>query len=260
MTSKPPIRQVQAVVYSRSVTSFTGTMSLRKRLYSAYTSQHAGRGDEWAAALAYRREIRPALPPPGVGPIIDIGCGQGQLVRSLLEDGYTAEGVDVSPEQVEIARRSGLTQIARGDYRAVLRDRQGKFAAVTATDFLEHLVKEEVLETFDLVASALSPGGVFVARVPNAVSPLGGHIRHGDFTHESWYTALSIRQLAAAAGFGDVVVKPCEPVVHSLASATRAGVWKLVSGFFKVALAAETGMLHGHVVTQNLVFSARKPG
>ena len=39
------------------------------------------------------------------------------------------------------------------------------------------------------------------ARVPNAVSPLGGHIRNGDFTHQTSFTARSIRQLAAAAGF-----------------------------------------------------------
>jgi len=190
---------------------------------------------------------------------VDIGCGQGELVRLLLADGYDASGIDVSPEQVQLAHAAGLGQVSQGDYRDVLTQRPGALAAVTATDLLEHLGKDEVLETFDRVAAALLPGGVLVARVPNAVSPLGGHIRYGDFTHESSYTDRSIRQLAAAAGFASVTVRSCPPVAHGLASAARAAAWKPVSALYKIALAAETGALRGHVVTQNLTFAARRP-
>jgi 2-polyprenyl-3-methyl-5-hydroxy-6-metoxy-1,4-benzoquinol methylase len=210
--------------------------------------------------LVYRRDIRPLLPPPSAGPVIDIGCGQGELVRLLLADGYDAEGVDVSPEQVAVAHAAGLNRVRRGDYRHMLMERQSQLAAVTATDVLEHLTKDEVLDTFDRVIEALTPGGVLVARVPNAVSPLGGHVRYGDFTHESSYTARSVRQLAAAAGFRSVAVQPCPPVAHGLMSAARVVAWKPVSGLFKIALAAETGVLRGHVVTQNLRFVAHKTG
>ena len=232
--------------------------TLRDRLYEAYASQHAGCGSATATALIYRRDIRPLLPPPSAGPVIDIGCGQGELVRLLLADGYDAHGVDVSPEQVQLAHASGLDGVRHDDYRAALAERPSQFAAVTATDLLEHLTKDEVLDTFDRVVQALTPRGVFVARVPNAVSPLGGHIRYGDFTHESSYTERSVRQLAAAAGFRSVAVQACPPVVHGLLSAARVVAWKPVSGLFKIALAAETGQLCGHVVTQNLTFVARK--
>lgn len=231
---------------------------LRDRLYQAYASQHAGRGDRRAAAVIYRRDIRPMLPNPPVGPIVDIGCGQGELVRLLLEDGYDAEGIDISPEQVSLAQAAGLKQVRHGDYREILHARGGQVAAVTATDVLEHLTKDEVLKALDCIMAALTPGGVFVARVPNAVSPLGGYIRYGDFTHESSYTTHSIRQLAAAAGFDEVTICACPPVPHGVVSAIRAAIWKLFSGFYKAALVAETGTLTGHIVTQNLTFSARK--
>lgn len=240
------------------MTATTGPGSLRDRLYQAYASQHAGRGDGRAAALIYRRDIRPALPSPDCGPVLDIGCGQGELVRLLLNDGYEAEGIDISPEQVAIAHTSGLAQVRQGDYRDLLAARPGRLAAVTATDVLEHLMKDEVLDTFDRVMSALAPDGVFVARVPNAVSPFGGRIQHGDFTHESWYTERSVRQLAAAAGFHSVTVRPCPPVAHGLVSTARLVVWASVSAVVKVALAAESGSLCGHVTTQNLTFAAWK--
>jgi SAM-dependent methyltransferase len=240
------------------VTTAEDRTSLRERLYEAYASQHAGFGSGNAAALIYRRDIRPNLPLPSAGPVIDIGCGQGELVRLLLADGFDARGVDVSPEQVAIAHSAGLDQVRHGDYRDMLAQSSGTLTAVTATDLLEHMTKDEVLDTFDRVAQALVASGVFIGRVPNAVSPLGGNIRYGDFTHETWYTARSVRQLAAAAGFRFVSVLPCPPVAHGVMSAARVVAWKPVSALFKFALAAETGALRGHVVTQNLTFVACK--
>jgi hypothetical protein len=35
-------------------------------------------------------------------------------------------------------------------------------------------------------------------------------------------------------------------------------VWQVVSACYRIALAAETGMLHGHIVTLNLNFAASK--
>ena len=192
------------------------------------------------------------------GLILDIGCGQGELVRQLIADGYDAAGIDISPEQVAIADEAGPEQVLLGDYHDLLVDRSGHLAAVIATDLLEHLTKPEVIRTFDTVLAALVPGGVFVARVPNAVSPFGGSIRYGDFTHESWFTARSVRQLARAAGFHSVEVRSCPPPVHGLTSALRAGIWSLFSLLYHAALAAETGQLRGHIVTQNLTFVATK--
>jgi 2-polyprenyl-3-methyl-5-hydroxy-6-metoxy-1,4-benzoquinol methylase len=231
---------------------------LRDRLYEAYASQHAGHGNGEATTLVYRRDIRPLLPPPAAGPVVDIGCGRGELVRLLQSDGFDAEGIDISPEQAALARAADVPRILQGDFRSILAEQPGRYAAITATDLLEHLTKPEVLRTFDDVAAALAPGGIFIGRVPNAVSPLGGHIRDGDFTHQTSFTARSIRQLAAAAGFESVLARPSPPVAHGLASAARVMVWQMISACYRIALAAETGMLRGHIVTQNLTFATRK--
>ena len=108
------------------------------------------------------------------------------------------------------------------------------------------------------MAASLAPGGVFVGRVPKAVSPLGGHIRAGDFTHQPSFTARSIRQLAAAAGFDSVLSRASPPVAYGMASTARVMVWQVVSACYQIALAAETGTLRGHIVTQNLTFAACK--
>lgn len=235
-------------------------MSLvRERLYEAYASTHSGRADAAAAALIYRRDIRPHLPARSRGArVLDIGCGQGGIVRLLHRDGYAAHGVDTSPEQVRIARAAGCGDIALGDFFTYLDSVAGSWAAIVATDVLEHLGKDEVVRAFGQVHAALAPDGVFVARVPNAVSPIGGNVMFGDFTHESWFTRRAVAQLAAVSGFARVEVLACPPAVHGVVSAARALLWKPISGLVKLALAAETGELRGHITTQNLTFVAHK--
>jgi 2-polyprenyl-3-methyl-5-hydroxy-6-metoxy-1,4-benzoquinol methylase len=229
----------------------------RNRLYEAYSSTQAGTADGRSQALAFRRDILPHLPTDIDAGVIDLGCGQGALVSQLLARGYSkARGVDVSPEQVELAHKSGVSEVFEGDYREVFG--RSNFDAVIGTDFFEHLTKYEVLQALDYTYSALRPRGLLIMRVPNAVSPFGGNYRYGDFTHETSFTGRSIRQLGVAAGFRSVRVYPCPPLVHGGKSLARRVVWTMTSGAMKLILAAETGVGSGHLVTQNIVAVMRK--
>ena len=95
-------------------------------------------------------------------------------------------------------------------------------------------------------------------RIPNAVSPLGRHTRNGDFTHQTSSTARSTHKLTAADGFESVLSRSSPPVAHGLASAARAAACLVISACYRIAQAAETGRLSGHIVTHNLTFAARK--
>jgi 2-polyprenyl-3-methyl-5-hydroxy-6-metoxy-1,4-benzoquinol methylase len=233
---------------------------MRARLYRAYASDHAGVDDGVAVRLVARRDIVPHLPADRGARVVDVGCGQGGLVRELIRSGYhRAEGVDVSPEQVALAHVQGLSQVRLGDLHTLLAEGDATWDAVVATDVLEHLDKEEVLHTFDSVARGLRPGGVFIARVPNAGSPFGGSIRYGDFTHETWFTERSVRQLANASGFSEVTALPCRPIAHGFKSGLRVAVWRGFESAMRLAYGAETGVLRGAILTQNLTFVARMP-
>lgn len=233
--------------------------ALRERLYESYTSTHAGLGNTESTALVYRRAIRPLLPSPdGQRRVLDIGCGQGTLVRLLREDGFDASGVDISPEQVAAAQSTGLDQVVAGDFRTYLAREPASWDVIVATDLLEHLNRYELIEAFDQIHRALAPGGMLVARIPNAVSPTGGHIMFGDLTHETWFTPRSVTQLATVTGFAAIRTRSCPPIPHGVKSAARAMAFGLISSMVKLMLASETGQLHGHIVTQNFMFQATK--
>lgn len=162
-------------------------------------------------------------------------------MKLQLTDGYDASGVGIAAQWVAIARAAIPGRVSHG-----------QFARVTATDVLAHLTKNEVLTIFDRVALALAPGAVCIARVLNAVRPLGGY---GDLTSETWFTARSVTELASS-----VSVRSNPPLSHGLVSTGRAAARKPVSGLLKIALASETGVLRGHAVTQNRTFAAYRAG
>ena len=168
---------------------------LRSRLDESYASQHAGTGSGEAAALVYRRDIRPLL----AAPVARDRAGGGHRLRARRPSPAAAGGRlrrgrhRCQPGADGLAQAAGIIRIRQGDFRAILAAHPAHYAGITATDVLEHFTKPEVLATFDEVAAALRPGGVFVARVPNAVSPLGGTIRNGDFTHQTSFTAPARR-------------------------------------------------------------------
>lgn len=229
-----------------------GKKDLRERLYSAYSTTHAGVAERKSAVWSFRRDVLPHLPPNYAASLVDLGCGQGQLVRLLTQAGYVnARGIDISPEQVELAHRAGISQVVLGDYREGFGERAPE--AIIATDFFEHLDKHEALDGIDRVFRELAPQGSLIMRVPNSVSPFAGNYRDGDITHETSFTASSLRQLGAAVGFAKVSAYACAPPVHGLASLARRSVWSMASGVMKLVIASETGELRGHLVTQNIV-------
>jgi SAM-dependent methyltransferase len=47
------------------------------------------------------------------GPVLDIGCGPGRMIRAAIDQGLDALGVDVSPTAVRIALAAGLAVLHR---------------------------------------------------------------------------------------------------------------------------------------------------
>jgi 2-polyprenyl-3-methyl-5-hydroxy-6-metoxy-1,4-benzoquinol methylase len=227
------------------------------RLYESYASTHAGSPSDRNAGPALERYVCPRIPADRSATILDIGCGQGDLLALLHRRGYqNATGIDISGEQLDLARAQGVTA-AQADLFEYLPKHPRTFDAVVALDVFEHLPKERLLEALDAVARALRPGGRLIGRVPNGESPFFGRYRYGDFTHTTAFTRRSLAQVLRAACFTQIDVAELPPVVHGARSAARAAVWKAVSAALKGALAAETGVFRGHLVTQNVVFVAR---
>jgi SAM-dependent methyltransferase len=100
-------------------------------------------------------------------PVLDLGCGRGELLLLLREAGVEATGIDGDAALVQAATRRGL-KVLHGDVLEVLRaqesDSQG---AVTAIHFFEHLAPATLAAVLAEVRRVLRPGGLVIAECPN---------------------------------------------------------------------------------------------
>jgi SAM-dependent methyltransferase len=161
--------------------------------------------------------------------------------------------VDVSSEQVAIARSLGVDDILEMSADEHLRGRREEFDLVLAIDVLEHQCRDELLPLLDSIHAALRPGGQLLLQVPNADGPLGSRLRYADLTHEQAFTATSISQALRTCGFSRITVVPVDPAPHGLTSAARWALWHLIRAGIVAYLAVETGVVRGHILSQNLV-------
>lgn len=103
-------------------------------------------------------------------PVLDIGCGRGELLEVLGAEGVPAVGVDLNAEMVAEARGRGL-DAHHGDAVAWLRAQpEHSLGAIISVHVVEHLELDPLIEMLELAASRLVPGGILVAETPNPAS------------------------------------------------------------------------------------------
>lgn len=235
-------------------------LSFKSRFYEFYASTHTLHRKVYPSAEAFKekapawdRRLGTLLPPDKGARIIDVGCGTGSLVWWLQARGFHgAEGIDLSPEQVALAKAAGVRNVAVSDLRLWLAARPRAYDLIFLRDVIEHFTRAETLELLDLVCSALRTKGKAVIQVPNAESPLFGRVRYGDYTHEMAFTRTSIAQLFNVVGLRIDRCVTVPPILLGRRSVHRYVLWKTVEYFYKTLVYAEGGHWPP-VVSQNII-------
>lgn len=148
----------------------------------------------------------PILPSSFDAPILDIGCGYGQMLSAIRERGYLClKGVDISSDAVDECRRRGLDVELIDDVGSFFQSSTQKYELIIMSHVLEHIEKQRIINILsELRRTILSPSGLLFVMVPNAQSNTGCYWRYEDFTHTTIFTSGSIRFVLEAAGFSKI--------------------------------------------------------
>ena len=191
--------------------------------------------------------VMAVLKSAGTNRVLDLGCGEGRLLRYLLADRAFSEivGVDVSHRALEIAsERLHLDQLPpmqRGRIRLIhgsltYRDsRLAGYDAATVVEVIEHLDPPR-LSAFERVLFEAARPGLIVLTTPNAEfnvkfkSLLAGGLRHQDHRFEwtrSEFQAWASR-IADRFGYG-VRYLPVGPEDPEVGAPTQMGVFTIAA-------------------------------
>lgn len=93
------------------------------------------------------------------GRVIDMGCGPGQIAAYLAGRGVRAEGVDISPEMVAMARELHPGLVFRVGDMLALEEPDSSIAGIAAFYAIVHLEPSEVVMATREWWRVLAPGG-----------------------------------------------------------------------------------------------------
>ena len=103
---------------------------------------------------------------------LDLCCGTGLFMKIVAQHGFAVTGVDLSPHQIELARRNlPDAELLVQDIRSLRLNR--RFDVVSCMhDSLNYLTEgKDLLQAFRKVRTCLSPGGLFLF---DMLTPKGG--------------------------------------------------------------------------------------
>ena len=201
-----------AHIFSRGYFSPAATEILLSRAHPFQQPGEAYEQKRFLAARIIERVGRIASP----GDLwLDVGFGDGALLRTAQEFGFTAIGIDVRENVVKALRRCGV-ETHLGDFAAFALLSHGergsderndrRFAVISMMDVLEHMpFPRDALAT---ARELLAPGGSLVVSMPNANSPIwrdltaaGNNPYWGEIEHYHNFGRARLYALLAETGF-----------------------------------------------------------
>jgi len=178
----------------------------------------------------------------GKGLVVDLGCGRGEFLELLAENGVPHLGVEANRQLVENGRKKGLNLMPGDALSYVHKCRPRSVGGFFLSHIIEHLQPREAMRTFQSISRALKPGGVLVVVTPNCRSlSVISYSFWRDLTHVRPYPADLLELMGRENGL-ELVAKgetdldtgenPFQRILRSVARVVYRGLRRLLVGDF----------------------------
>jgi SAM-dependent methyltransferase len=116
---------------------------------------------------AVREQLRPIVSHFRIAPVVDLGCGRGELLEEFRNAVVPSYGVDSNKIMVGAARAKGLRVLHEDLFDHVERLEEASLGGIVATHVIEHLTPPAVRHLLNEARRVLVPGGCLVLETPN---------------------------------------------------------------------------------------------
>ncbi len=140
-------------------------------------------------------------------PVLDFGCGRGEFLDLLREQGVDYVGVDSDPGMIKRCQEKGHDAVVLGDGLAYLEGLEpASLGAIFCAQVIEHLPYAELLRFLNASVRALAGDGLLIAETVNPHSPPALKTFWVDLTHQHPIFPEVALALCHSAGFAEAIV------------------------------------------------------
>lgn len=174
--------------------------------YRAFEDRHRGSRELILERLqVYLPFIRPLLQQPLTAPALDLGCGRGEWLELLGQQGFQAHGVDLDAGMLEACQALGMP-VSQGNALSHLAAQDAdSLSVVSGFHIAEHLAFEDLENLVVQAMRVLQPGGLLILETPNPENLVVGSSNfYLDPTHQRPLPPLLLAFLVQHHGFARV--------------------------------------------------------
>lgn len=145
--------------------------------------------------------------------VLDLGCGRGEFLELLREQGIEAVGFDLNEQMVEICLDKGL-DCRKGDILEALADTEDNtLGGIYSSQVIEHLPPPYLKKLISTAFFKLESGGHIVLETINPASVFAlVQIYFLDLTHQNPIHPQTLKFLLESSGFEDVAIQYSDPL------------------------------------------------
>lgn len=173
------------------------------------------------AARGSAEHVRTSMEPVierlrGHEPVLDVGCGRGELLQLCREAGIACRGIDVNERSIAELREAGYDANVGAIPDALDALEPASVGAVYASHVVEHLQTSSLLALFTSAHRVLREGGILIIETPNAETLMVSGVEFWkDPSHIAPRHVASLVILAREVGFAVVESTTIHPFDES---------------------------------------------
>ena len=178
--------------------------------YRAFEDRHRGSRNLIKSRLqVYLPFIQPFLNQKrnSIPKALDLGCGRGEWLETLTENGFDALGVDINEGMLEACRKLDLHVSNIDALEHLQAQRDSSIAVISGFHFAEHVSFENLQKIVKQTLRVLKAGGILILETPNPENiVVGTSSFYLDPTHLRPLPHLLLSFVAEHAGFERVKI------------------------------------------------------